>query len=662
MTRARRILALIPKPGADSDLEKSESSEDELNLPKRINDSDSSPAPSIASSLENMHLLSDSDSENVEDEDNNESAVQLTHIRPCQNDSPLAPFYSPLTPLIQSNAITPQNLQVQRNSATSATNSYSPLAAPMTPFACPVPTPSSATRSKKNKTTVPKKNIAKQKKLDVKWTTQNFCGSADIAEKTFSKPSNTKSPLEYFGMFLSDDIIKLMVEQTNLYHVQLKGTSLNVTTDEIKDFIAINLLMGVVDMPAYTDYWSSFLRFNKVADVMSLKRFQQIRRFLHFADNLRDDGDRYYKIRPFVESIRLNCLKVDEENHFSIDEMMVPYKGTRAGSRKQYIKNKPRKWGYKIFVRAGMTGFVYDFLIYGGEDTFRYHAFRDDEDCMGLGAKVVIALSQTIQQPACKVLYFDNFFTSLELLHHLRNEYGIFALGTIRSNRLREANKKLPTDKNLKKKGRGAFAQVVSNQSKIAIVKWFDNKCVTVASSYVDAYPNHTILRYNKTTKTRQHVTCPNMIRHYNSRMGGVDLADMLVALYRTEMKSHRWYMPLFSQLLDICVNNAWLVYRRETKESKPMRLKEFRCAISKSLVTLQRAIKITSGGQKRFLTPECQVDSRYDHVGHFAIFTTKGRCKKCIKGQTKFLCSKCNVRLCLTEDRNCFYCYHNMA
>lgn len=154
----------------------------------------------------------------------------------------------------------------------------------------------------------------KPKKINVKWTTQKFQGNAEIKEKIFMKPPDTISPLEYFYKFLSNDIIDLMVEQTNLYCVQLKGTSLNVTTDEMKDFIAINILMGVVTMPAYTEYWSNFLRFNKIADIMSLKRFQQIRRNLHFVDNLRDDGDRYYKIRPFLEKVRLSCLKVEEEN------------------------------------------------------------------------------------------------------------------------------------------------------------------------------------------------------------------------------------------------------------------------------------------------------------------------------------------------------------
>lgn len=43
--------------------------------------------------------------------------------------------------------------------------------------------------------------------------------------------------------------------------------------------------------------------------------------------------------------------------------------------------------------------------------------------------------------------------------------------------------------------------------------------------------------------------------------MGGVDLADMLIAVYRTDFRTHRWYIAIFSQLLDICVNNAWLQF-----------------------------------------------------------------------------------------------------
>ncbi|KOB56515.1 putative ankyrin 2,3/unc44 [Operophtera brumata] len=75
------------------------------------------------------------------------------------------------------------------------------------------------------------------------------------------------------------------------------------------------------------------------------------------------------------------------------------------------------------------------------------------------------------------------------LIHHLRNEYGIFSLGTVKSNRLRGYQTLLLCDKTLAKKGRGASQQLVCNQNKLAVVKWSDNEVITLASSYVDSHP-----------------------------------------------------------------------------------------------------------------------------------------------------------------------------
>lgn len=98
---------------------------------------------------------------------------------------------------------------------------------------------------------------------------------------------------------------------------------------------------------------------------MSLKRYQAIRRFLHFVDNSlqKDSNDRYFKIRPLLDKMRQNFFKIKEEHKYTIDEMMVPYKGTRAGSRRQYIKNKPVKWGFKIYVRAGVSGMIFWYMV-----------------------------------------------------------------------------------------------------------------------------------------------------------------------------------------------------------------------------------------------------------------------------------------------------------
>ncbi|CAF4773020.1 unnamed protein product [Pieris macdunnoughi] len=116
--------------------------------------------------------------------------------------------------------------------------------------------------------------------------------------------------------------------------------------------------------------------------------------------------------------------------------MMIPYKGRKAGNRKQYMKDKPSKWGFKNYVRAGVSGMIYDFILYAGEDTFRSHKFTEQESSLGFGAQIVIALTQT-----------DNFFSSPELFYLLKENYGVFGLGTIRSNRIRGAEKLLPDEK-----------------------------------------------------------------------------------------------------------------------------------------------------------------------------------------------------------------------
>ncbi|XP_045450008.1 uncharacterized protein LOC123658702 [Melitaea cinxia] len=143
-------------------------------------------------------------------------------------------------------------------------------------------------------------------------------------------------------------------------------------------------------------------------------------------------------------------------------------------------------------------------------------------------------LPRGLSARGCAV-YFDNYFTTPDLIRHLCEHYGIFSLCTIRQNRLKGCCKLL-SYKELKKRGRGSFTQVVDDEKKITIVNWYDNKVVTLACSYADAYPVQEIIRLSKAQKKTISVNSP----HYNQHMGGVDLCDMLIALYRTSFKSHR--------------------------------------------------------------------------------------------------------------------------
>lgn len=275
--------------------------------------------------------------------------------------------------------------------------------------------------------------------MQFNWKHENkFNFEIDVQNYEFyTQNKEVLTPYLYFKQIFSDDIFDLIVQETNIYSFQKFGKSINISSAELADFLSIQLWMGVIKVPAYTDYWSNLMGIDKISDIMTLKKYQQILRSLHFKNNDEyDPSDRFDKIRPFLNLIRRNCLNQDEGNRYSIDEMMVPYKGTKAGSRRQYVKSKPKK--FKFFIRAGINGQIFDILPYGGESTFSGFKFSDHENkYFGLGGKVVLALASTIPKKPLSVIYYDNFFTSPELIHHLRKEYGILSLGTVQQNRLR---------------------------------------------------------------------------------------------------------------------------------------------------------------------------------------------------------------------------------
>lgn len=83
----------------------------------------------------------------------------------------------------------------------------------------------------------------------------------------------------------SIDIMTDIIDETNLYSTQQSGTCMNTNAKEIIDFISIMLLMGIIDLPSYEDYWASGTRIQQVASIITIKRFKSLRRNIHFNNN-----------------------------------------------------------------------------------------------------------------------------------------------------------------------------------------------------------------------------------------------------------------------------------------------------------------------------------------------------------------------------------------
>ena len=263
---------------------------------------------------------------------------------------------------------------------------------------------------------------------------------------------------------------------------------------------------------------------------------------------------------------------------------MVPFKG--ISSLKQYISKKPYKWGFKLFVLADCQEYIYDFFPYVGKIK---PVSSESVPDLGPSCNAVLHLAESIPYYKNHKLYADNWFTSISLFKHLATR-GIWCTGTVQPNRLHGFSFK--ADKQLLMKGRGTHEKqkTVNDNITLAAVKWVDTRSVCLLSSFLQANPLEKCKRFDKEKKTNVEINQPKCIKLYNKNMGGVDLADQLIALYRISFRVRKYYHKLLFHLLDMSVVNTWLLYRRDAKKllltiNKQHSLLQFKISIVDSLL-----------------------------------------------------------------------------
>ena len=125
-------------------------------------------------------------------------------------------------------------------------------------------------------------------------------------------------------------------------------------------------------------------------------------------------------------------------------------------------------------------GIIYDFEVYTGKSDKN----ETDNDKLLMGGNVVHRLTRTLENDKNYKVYFDNFFSLINLMLKLKEE-GFWAIATIRRDRLKCAKTALHTEKDLKKQGKGSVDYMVDVNSSITIVQWCDNNIVQLISNYM---------------------------------------------------------------------------------------------------------------------------------------------------------------------------------
>ena len=464
------------------------------------------------------------------------------------------------------------------------------------------------------------------------------------------------SPHELMELFWTDDFLEEVVLQISQYCVFKNRADINAEVRELRTFLGILLLSGYAYFPQRWMYWSNEpgLGNELVKEGMRKNRFEQIMQFLHFANNFTiDSHDKFFKIRSVINHLQAKFKEyfVPVQN-ISHDEAIIEYFG--RSSMKQHIIQKPIRFGYKVWCLNTPEGYLISFEPYQGKSG------QYDEELAkvyGKSSSTVLSLLSRLPQETQELPFhvtFDNFFTSLDLLVGLKSK-GWDGTGTIRINRL---SKKCPvkSPEALKRQERGSMSCAVAKQSghTISIVRWKDNNVVTTASTVYGSDPVQNVTRWSQAKKSRIQVPAPKSIREYNRAMGGTDRQDQNVNCYRIGLRGKKWWFPVFTWLVDVSLQNAWLLGRNSGADECDTLL-EFRRSVATYWIKHCGTVAKRSG--RRAETTPAGDELRYDQQGHLLTRgTSRRRCQgDMCTSRTIYECKKCDCGLC----PNCFAGFH---
>ncbi|XP_072134234.1 piggyBac transposable element-derived protein 5 [Mobula birostris] len=371
------------------------------------------------------------------------------------------------------------------------------------------------------------------------------------------------SAIDFFQLFVPDNVIRNMVVQTNMYAKKYQekfgfdeGWSA-VSLPEMKTFLGYMISTSIHHCESVLSIWSSGFYSNKsIALMMTQARFEKILKYFHIvAFRSSQTAHGLYKIQPF-----LDCLQMTFDAAFKPSQTQVLHEPLidedplfiATCTDRELRKRKKRK--FSLWVRqCASTGYICQIYIHLKEGTTAdgLDTLKNKPQLHSLVAK---SLCQNLMGKNY-IIYTGPSITSLNLFEEFEKK-GIYCCGLLSTKKsdctgLPQSMLVNPEPPRV----RGHYR--VRMKRNMSLISWANKGQFYFLTNAYSPFKEGVIIR-----RKSGEIRCPLAVEAFAAHLGYICKYDDKYSKYFISHKPNKTWQQVFWFVLSIAVNNAYILYR----------------------------------------------------------------------------------------------------
>ncbi|XP_054852310.1 piggyBac transposable element-derived protein 5 [Eublepharis macularius] len=371
------------------------------------------------------------------------------------------------------------------------------------------------------------------------------------------------SAMDFFQLFVPDNVLKNMVVQTNMYAKKYQerfgsdDTWTDVTLTEMKAFLAYMISTSTHHCESVLSIWSSGFYSNKsIALIMTQPRFEKILKYFHivaFRSSQTTHG--LYKIQPFLDSLQHSFDSAFKPSQTQVlHEPLIDEDPIFIATCTERESRKRKKRKFSLWVRqCSSTGFICQIYVH----------LKEGSGAEGLDAlKNKTQLHSMVAKSLCKntagknyIIFTGPSITSLNLFEEFEKQE-IYCCGLL-SARKSDCTGLPPSMLNNPDVPQSRGQYRIKMKGNMSLICWYNKGYFRFLANAYSPVQEGVIIK-----RKSGEIPCPLAVEAFAAHLSYICKYDDKYSKYFISHKPNKTWQQVFWFAISIAINNAYILYK----------------------------------------------------------------------------------------------------